>query len=223
MPPQSGTALVLLVAFVLPGFVTVSIQERTFRVAFEETPFDRLLRAVYYSVWCYLLVGVVAMALGIDRSDVETFAREHADNPAPSIVAATAAMLILASLVATATRLWDGSEARKQTLKALDINKHHLTPTGWDHLFANTWDMCVRVTLSSGEKVLGYYGDESFAAYAKDGPDLFLEQLYEADEDGWFKGSSNGSRGVWINAADVVWIEFYDPSRDESSNDAPND
>ncbi|MCW2984098.1 MAG: hypothetical protein JWR63_1668, partial [Conexibacter sp.] len=31
--PQSGTALVLLVAFAMPGFITVLIQERTFRRA----------------------------------------------------------------------------------------------------------------------------------------------------------------------------------------------
>lgn len=223
MTPQSGTALILLIAFVLPGFVTVSIQERTFRFAAEESPFDRLLRAVYYSVWCYLLIGLVAVVAGVDRSYVETFVRSHSDNPAPSVVAATAAMLLVASLVATATRLWENSAARKKLLDVQDINLRHLTPTGWDHQFADAYDSCVRVTLSSGKSILGYYGKESFAAYARDGGDLFLESLYEADEDDWFAGAADGSRGVWISASEVVCIEFYDPNRDESSNDDPND
>lgn len=224
MPPQSGTALILLVAFVLPGFVTVSIQERTFRLAFEETPFDRLLRAVYYSVWCYLLVGIVAVLAGIDRPEVESFVREHSDSPALMIVAATTAMLVIASVIATATRLWDDSKSlRPATLKLLGINQRHLTPTGWDFLFADTYETCVRVTLSSGQKILGYYGRESFAAYAKDGADLFLQSLYESDKNGWFKGAADGSRGVWISASEVVCIEFYDPGSDEPSNDDPND
>ena len=65
MAPATGTALILLVAFVLPGFVTVLLQERTFKSADDATPFDRLLRAVYYSVWCYLLLATVALILGL--------------------------------------------------------------------------------------------------------------------------------------------------------------
>lgn len=51
----------ILVAFVLPGFVTVLFQERTFKRAEDPTPLDRLLRAVYYSLWSYLILAAVAV------------------------------------------------------------------------------------------------------------------------------------------------------------------
>ena len=61
MPPATGTALIILVAFVLPGFVTVLIQENTYRYTEAPTPLDRLLRILYYSVWTYLLLGLAAL------------------------------------------------------------------------------------------------------------------------------------------------------------------
>jgi len=40
----------------------------------------------------------------------------------------------------------------------------------------------MRVTMRNGARVLGFYGAESFAAYAKDGGDLYLERHYLPDE-----------------------------------------
>ena len=75
MTPATGTALILLVAFVLPGFVVVLFQERTFKQAEDLTPFDRLLRTVYYSVWCYLIFGV-------DRASIEHLYHRYRGDPA---------------------------------------------------------------------------------------------------------------------------------------------
>lgn len=91
VPPATGTALVLLVAFVLPGFVTVLLQERTFKSADDPTPYDRLLRAVYYSVWCYLVLAGLALILGLDRHWAQSFFDRHQNNPAGLVWLRTAA------------------------------------------------------------------------------------------------------------------------------------
>jgi hypothetical protein len=44
MAPATGTAILLLVAFVLPGFVTLLVKERIYEVPAEQQPFDRLLQ-----------------------------------------------------------------------------------------------------------------------------------------------------------------------------------
>jgi chromate transport protein ChrA len=80
--PATGTALIVLVAFVLPGFVVVLFQERTFKQAEELTPFDRLLRTVYYSVWCYLLLAAVALIFGVDRASIEHLYHRDRGDPA---------------------------------------------------------------------------------------------------------------------------------------------
>jgi hypothetical protein len=63
--------------------------------------------------------------------------------------------------------------------------------------------------------VLGYYGGRSFAAYAEDGRDLYLERAYELGANGWFDHEVDGNRGVWINADNAVSVEFYTPNGDD--------
>lgn len=45
MAPQTGTALLVIAVFVLPGFVTLLMRERTYRVKDQDSPFERLLNA----------------------------------------------------------------------------------------------------------------------------------------------------------------------------------
>ncbi len=209
MPPATGPALIILVAFVLPGFVTVLIQEATFRRAEDPTTLDRLLRILYYSVWTYLLLAVVALLLGVDRAYVEGFYEQNEGNPAELVWRAALLILIPAIIIATVTRAWYGSKVQACVLKVARINEHHSEPTGWDFFFRQSRDAYVRVTFRDGGRVYGYYGGKSFSAYAKDGGDLFLERVH-ADVDDWFGPVANNSCGIWVKTEDAVSVEFYD-------------
>jgi hypothetical protein len=210
VPPATGPALIILVAFALPGFVTVLIQERTYLHAEDPTTLDRLLRVFYYSVWSYLILAVVALALSIDRGDVERFYREQEDDPAILVCIAAALILGPSLAIATATRLWHGSRAQRWVLHIARVNERHQEPTAWDFFFRQGRGAYVRVTFKDGGRVYGYYGNASFSAYAKDGPDLFLERHY-ADVHDWFGPEAKGTCGVWIKTQDVVSVEFYSP------------
>jgi hypothetical protein len=95
--------------------------------------------------------------------------------------------------------------------KKLRINDRHDVPSGWDHFFSQGTCACVRVTMKDESQILGYYGANSFAAYSKDGGDLFLEAVYVPDEEGWFGPAVPGSLGVWVKASDAVFMEAYAP------------
>src|SRR5688572_1481694 len=75
--PATGTALLNLVGFVLPGFVAVLLKERLYEVRGDESTFDRLLTTVYYSLLIYLLPALVVALLSgfgaLDRGDLELF------------------------------------------------------------------------------------------------------------------------------------------------------
>jgi hypothetical protein len=49
MAPATGTALLILVAFVLPGFITLVARETTYVMRDAATPFERLLLSLSYS------------------------------------------------------------------------------------------------------------------------------------------------------------------------------
>jgi hypothetical protein len=171
-----------------------------------------LLRAVYYSVWCYLLVAVVAIIVGFDRTDGESFYRRHKADPADLVWIAALLVLVPAMVVATATRAWDSSRGQRGLLRLLRINERHEQPTGWDYWFRKGRNCYVRILMKDGGRVLGFYGAESFAAYAKDGSDLYLERVYVPEgEHQWFGAQPSGNCGIWVRSDEVVSIEFYDP------------
>jgi hypothetical protein len=212
MPPATGTALILLVAFVLPGFVTVLFQARTFNSTDDPTPLDRLLRVLYYSVWCYLVLSVVALKYDIDRQYVESLYERHKDHPAELVWRGALVVLAPATVVWLATLVWQESGANNWVLGKLRLNARHQQPTGWDFWFRKKFKVHVRVVYADGRSVWGYYGEHSFASYAKDGRDLYLEYVFdeERDDDPWFGHWHPGNRGAWVRADDAVCIEFYD-------------
>jgi Family of unknown function (DUF6338) len=208
MPPATGPALIILVAFALPGFVTVLIQERTFKSAEDPTTLDRLLRILYYSVWSYLLLAVAAIVFGVDRAYIEQLYEQNEGDPAELVWRGALVILIPSIVIATATRAWSGSKAQALALRFARINERHEEPTGWDYFFQQRGEAYVRVTFKDGGRVYGYYGPYSFAAYAKDGRDLYLERVYAEDDD-WFGPESAGTCGVWVKTEDAVAVEFY--------------
>lgn len=224
MAPATGTALVLLVAFVLPGFVTVLFQERTFKRANDPTPFDRLLQTIYYSVWCYVLLSIVALKFGVDRECVESLYERHKDAPAELVWRGALAILGPATVVWLGTLLWHESGANERVLDKLHLNTRHQQPTGWDFWFRKRFRTYVRIIYPDGRSVWGYYGEKSFASYAKDGRDLFLEYIYpespsDAEDDHpWFGDWNDDNRGGWVRADDAICMEFYDLGDGEASS-----
>lgn len=212
MAPNTGDALILLVAFVLPGFVTLLIQERTYASSLDRTPLDRLLLILYYSIWSYLLVAAVALMTGLDRPFINKLYEDHKDQPADLIWRGALVVLIPSVLIATTTRFWSGSRAQKKVRGWLRINAQHTEPTGWDYFFKLKKPVYIRATVSNGGRVFGYYGAESFAAYAKDGGDLYLERMYVPTDEDWFGAEPERSQGVWIRGDELVAVEFYDPN-----------
>jgi hypothetical protein len=209
--PTTGGALLITVAFLLPGFVTVLLQERTFKHADDPTPLDRLLRILYYSVWSYLLLAVLALLLNIDLADVKAWYHDLKNDPA-EIVWRGALLILLPSLaIASATRFWQGSRPQAKFLRVARINERHEQPTAWDFFFRQRHDAYLRITLSDGGAVHGYYGANSFAAYSKHGADLYLERVYAKAPGNWFGQEAVNHHGVWVKGEEIVAIEFYDP------------
>lgn len=182
MAPTSGTALILLVAFVLPGFVVVLLQERTFKKEDAPSPFDRLLTSVYYSVWCYLSLGAVALFSNVDRPWVDTLIDRYENDPAELVWRGSLLVLGPAVLVAIVTLVMHESGASRRLQGFLRVNARHQVPTGWDFYFRQRPNVYVRVLLSNGKTIVGYYGGASFAAYSKDGGDLYLQQVIHPNE-----------------------------------------
>jgi hypothetical protein len=208
--PQSGTAVVVLVVFVLPGFVALRYAEQTYRPHADGSALERMLSALYFSVLSYLVIGLVAwLLLEVDTKDVSEL--RDGDKPFGSYVALAAAATGVPVLIAELTRRWNRSRLRQCMLRVGGVSAAHKTPSGWEHFFLQGRWAYVRATLSDGRVVGGFFGPESFAGYTAETPDLYLEQRYQLDEQtSWFAGPAPGTLGVYIRADELVSVEFYE-------------
>lgn len=209
MAPATGTALLVLAAFVLPGFVALKYRERTYVVKTDDTPFERLLSALYYSFLSYIVLGIVAVAIfGVTTQDVSRLWHGHAE--AGVYVALAVGGVVIPIALSELARWWDGSRPRRRVRKVAGLNLAHTIPSGWEHFFLSDRTCFVRATLNDGRVIAGRFGEESFAGYTAETPDLYLEERWTLDENDWFAGPAAGSLGVYIRAAEIVSVEFYD-------------
>jgi hypothetical protein len=224
-PPATGTALLILVAFVLPGFVAVLLKERLYEVRGEETTFDRLLTTVYYSLLVYLLPAMVLGALGafdvLQRSDLVHFIEGRSPLWLTAAMAVTI-LLVLPAVAAVAAWLWMNSDRRRQLYASNDLlNPEHRTQTSWDFAFSHEQDLLLVVELKDGSRVAGYYGERSHSGYGTMTRDLFLEERWDisSDDDSIARPpDERRSVGVWIDAEEIRLIDHYAMS-DEHQRD----
>lgn len=168
MAPETGTALLILVAFVLPGFVTLFISERTYTVRRDDSPYERLLQASYYAALTYLIVGALAWLFGFERADVRAL-RYSESSLGKLVLIAVFVVFVVPFVIAHASRLWrTSSSLRPWLLGKAKVSPSHNTASGWEHFFERGADALVRVTLSDGRVVGGYYGGHSFAGHGTD-------------------------------------------------------
>jgi len=134
MAPATGTALLVLAAFVLPGFVALRYRERTYIIKAEDTPFERLLSALYYSFLSYLILGVVAvLILGASTHDIRRV--WHGEAHASVYVALAAAGVVIPTAIVELGRWWAGSRPRGRLQLVAGLDSAHTTPSGWSISF----------------------------------------------------------------------------------------
>jgi hypothetical protein len=209
MVVDTGTAILILGAFVLPGFITLTLRERLYIVRSEETPFERLLSALLYSAIIYGTLLSTAHALGLQKSDLTEF-QAGKEPLGADLLAASVVLLLMPGLIAVAGSRWmSSSRIRPWMLRAAGSSETHSTASAWNQVFCERRSCLIRVTLDDGRTIGGLYDDSSVAGYSEQVPDLYLSQLWAVDGEGWFIEPHDRSLGVWIASKSIVSLEIY--------------
>jgi hypothetical protein len=209
MVVDTGTAILILGAFVLPGFITLILRERLYVVRGEEGPFDRLLSALLYSAIIYGIVLVTAHRLGLQTSDLTEF--HEGEKPlGADLLAASAILLLVPGLIAVAGSRWMKSRRlRPWILQLVGSSKAHGSKSAWNRVFADLGPCLIRATLTDGRIVGGVYGENSISGYSEEVPDLYLSQRWDLDKHRWFVGPTARSSGLWLSSESIASLEFY--------------
>lgn len=186
--------LLLFIAFVIPGFITLKVYELLTPTAHRDSA-GQLIDAVAFSCINYaILLAPIYL--------IET---HHVREKHP---AATLVFYLFVVLLAPVgwPILWKLLRKTPLALKYLP----HPTGKAWDHVFGDKkvrhW---VVITHRDGTRVGGRYDTNSFASSAPHPEQLYLQETWHVNADGGFDRIKESTAGIIVNVADVACVEFF--------------
>lgn len=195
---DSVSAVLIAIAFLVPGFILSSILAMTFRrrsrSAGDLTLQYLTLSCVNYGLWSWLIVLMVQgnwLASAPTRSAFVVF----------GVVFVSPVVLGL-----IASRSYR-SEWVHRILSGFGFKMHRFIPTAWDFRFEQELPAWVIVRLKDGSSVYGFLGLASFAGDEPHERDLFVEAVFVPTEEGhWQPAADTG--GILIKGSEIATIEF---------------
>jgi hypothetical protein len=197
----------LILLFIVPGLVVLFVRSK-FITGRTPSPTENLLSFVVLSLVYYsLTILFIEQALTIQE---------------PWLARAVVwIFLILIGpavfgfvLGVAAQKEWSSWLANK-----LGLTIVHVIPAAWDWRFCKVprGGMFVMLTLTSGERVAGYFGPNSFASSDKGERDLYMEEEYTVTDDGTWEARPE-KVGILIGAKEIRYVEFWNPPTVEAAN-----
>lgn len=212
--PDSLVALAIVVFFFLPGFIAAQTFIRNAPYA---APGD--LRFILQVAFWGALVHALAFPLSAPLIQA-WIADPYLTNASLQFLAWLLGVIIagpflLGLIVGTVVR----DPRVQQLLRGFGMSIAENAPTAWDVTFGpgnpGYW---VKAHLRENKEIVaGKLGTSSAAGISPDPHDLYLEEQWELDKDGWFLRAIPSSHGVWITEGQIDYVElFRRPGRQEA-------
>jgi Family of unknown function (DUF6338) len=206
--PSTVQQLVILLLFALPGIVYQAVRDHLQGpLPSEQDTGNRVLRAIAVSVALDAVYVTVAgpqllrLVSGSQRSGLAGLR----ENPR------VAGMVGLLVLVAVPAAVAIGEAVARRRGRAA---RYEPTPSAWDHLFKDLGGRFLRIRLTDGTWVGGWYGKGSNASAFPQPRDLFLDVQYSMRHDGRFGPRVDGTGGVYVAGTDISFLEILSPPKE---------
>lgn len=212
--PSTTTQLLILLLFVVPGFVYqgVRINIRGRRPADVEFS-TRLITAVVTSAVFGLFYLAIAGSLLVEAANGKGWLVSH---PRVGALMALVAMFGVPAAIAlvdfSETAVW-----KKLTAGAA----YDVTPTAWDKAFQERRECYVRILTGNHKWIAGYYGTSSYASSFPEKHEVYLEWGFEIDENGRIGEILPDSLGLVVQCDGAVLIEMLAPGTPGAPDDLP--
>jgi hypothetical protein len=197
---NSLDAIYLALGFLVPGLVMVFVRAQ-FTTGRIPPPKDSLLTYLALSVVYYaFLLPAVGPVLRIEAGYFKALA-----------------WLVMVFVGPALLGLLLGLNARhgyaRSLFRRLGLATVHVMPTAWDWKLGGADAHWVMVTLKDGTRFSGFFGAVSFASSDPTERDLYIEQVYDVDDENQWTPKPGCS--VLIAAGEIQTIEFW-PDRKET-------
>lgn len=93
-------------------------------------------------------------------------------------------------------------------------------PRGWDYFVRRNPTFLVLFTLKGGKRMGGLFAGSSFAATYPQEPEIYVERVYQVDDDGAFIAEVPNTLGAVVRQSEWELIEFFEVKM-EDGNERP--
>jgi hypothetical protein len=202
--------LLLFIAFVVPGFISLKTYAVLQTTSTKEAA-QQVVDAVAYSCINYaILLWPI----------YEIEARNIRISCPTTYVAFYVVVLLIAPVVWAI--LWSWFRKTKAFQKLLP----HPTEKPWDYVFGKRLQYWIVVTFKDGKRIGGKYDTQSFASSGSAPEQLYLEEAWEINAAGGFNRKRNTTAGLIVMmGSEVVSVELFtmEPGGTDEHKDASTD
>lgn len=185
--------LVIFIAFVVPGFISLKTYA-LLQPADNRDTSQQLVDAVAYSSVNYaLMLGPI---YAVEHSSLQTCS--------PTLYVL---FYVLVLLVAPVFWAWAFLRLRKTQLFQRSVA--HPTGKPWDFVFSQRKHYWVIATLNDGRQIAGKFAGKSFASSSPSPEQIYLEEAWLMSEVGGFERARNDSAGIIILAKEIATLELF--------------
>lgn len=184
--------LLLFIAFVMPGFISIKAYQLIFPGK-ERLTSDQLIDAIAYSCINYsiLIIPIISVESGGLKESC------------PFLYYSFYLIVLLIAPIVWVL-LWKYLRTREFFLR----NAPHPTSRTWDFLFSQRKPYWAKVILKNGTIIGGLYSTKSNASSAPSPEQIYLEQTWIIDANGAFVRKKNETEGVLILSDEISHIEL---------------
>ncbi|MDT3230887.1 DUF6338 family protein [Pseudomonas sp. rhizo25] len=185
--------LILFIAFVIPGFLSIKFYQLIFPGTIRNAS-DQLIDAVAYSCINYaLLFWAIVYVEGAGFRQI---------HPSLYYVFYVFVLFVSPFFLVLAWKWLRTHERFKGTAP-------HPTPKPWDFVFKQAKPFWIVVYLKNGNKVGGRYSGKSFASSFPADEQIYLEESWLVSDAGLLDRAVKQSAGVLIMASEISYVEFF--------------
>ena len=196
--------LLLFIAFIIPGFVSLKTYELLFPSERIESG-KQITEALTYSCINYALL--FWFIVEIEESDVKDTA---------TFLYFSFYLFVLFIFPILLVFMWKWIRNNDLLLK----NVPHPTQKPWDFVFSQRKRYWVKITLKNGTQLGGKYAQNSFASSSPSDEQIYLEESWILNENGGFERKKNQTAGVIILSSEISFIELMELyGKEESDNE----
>jgi hypothetical protein len=203
--PSSGSQLLIVLLFIIPGSVFQACRGRLRGPSpADRDATSRIVRAIAVST---LLNAAYLAALGGSLND----AVQDIDKRAAAGFSRNDGwvLLLLLFVVPASLALADFFSISLRDRLFLKLRVFYdPTPRSWDFAFSRKDPCFVRILTGDDRWVGGWFSSSSFAASYPEPLEIYLERAWRLDEHGGFLEEQVPSAGIWVRCDDARVVEF---------------